>query len=563
MKFGHATIACGLILCLFSACGGGGSNHSTQPLAITTSTLADATVGVAYQQTLSASGGVPPLSWSISAGSLPAGLTMDNVGMISGTPTGTGGTASFAVAVSDSESPAAKATRNFSLKVNSSATSLLKGDYAFLFTGYFNGYFTGVGSFSADGAGNITNGLVDTNGLTGPTQNQFTGTYVIGANTLGTMQWTFTGPGGGSSTYAIALSQDGNARFIQYDSHGVQGSGVIKPQDSSAFSAGKIAGSYAFGLVGIDGSGGKRMALAGEFQSDGVSGFNAGITDINDNGAESADVPVTGTYSVASNGRGIAVLSVSGIGTVNVAFYIVNANELLVAETDTVASGHPLVDGDILQQTGAGSFSNSSLAGVSVLESDAANAAPGVTTVSLGLLNVTSPGTLSLSEDINSDGTLTANSQTLTYSVASNGRVTTTGTNPPTLYLVDQDHAFILFPDAVVSSGVIEAQAPGPLTDASLVNTYDGGTITLAASGFAEIDALSADGNGSLAETFNNSDGTHLQQGTRSLMYAVASNGRVTLTTAQGSDAGILYIISPTKAVEITNGNPSLSFFEH
>ncbi|MHC4714188.1 MAG: putative Ig domain-containing protein [Planctomycetota bacterium] len=58
---------------------------------MTTASLADGQIGVAYSQTLGATGGVTPYSWSIVSGSLPAGLSLNSsTGEISGTPT-TGG----------------------------------------------------------------------------------------------------------------------------------------------------------------------------------------------------------------------------------------------------------------------------------------------------------------------------------------------------------------------------------------------------------------------------------------------------------------------------------------
>jgi large repetitive protein len=58
---------------------------------ITTTTLPGGTVGKAYPVTpLQASGGQPPYTWTIAAGSLPAGLRMTSTGSISGTPTSTG-----------------------------------------------------------------------------------------------------------------------------------------------------------------------------------------------------------------------------------------------------------------------------------------------------------------------------------------------------------------------------------------------------------------------------------------------------------------------------------------
>ncbi len=75
-------------------------------LIITNSALATGTVGVAYSQALAASGGTPAYTWDISAGSLPAGLSMAaTTGVISGTPT-TSGTTSFTATVTDNGNPA-------------------------------------------------------------------------------------------------------------------------------------------------------------------------------------------------------------------------------------------------------------------------------------------------------------------------------------------------------------------------------------------------------------------------------------------------------------------------
>ena len=68
-------------------------------LVITTTTLPGGTVGTAYSQTLAATGGITPYSWSISSGTLPAGLSIgSSTGLISGTPT-TPGTSNFTVRV--------------------------------------------------------------------------------------------------------------------------------------------------------------------------------------------------------------------------------------------------------------------------------------------------------------------------------------------------------------------------------------------------------------------------------------------------------------------------------
>ncbi|HYM75013.1 MAG TPA: FG-GAP-like repeat-containing protein [Candidatus Dormibacteraeota bacterium] len=71
-------------------------------LVVTTTSLPGGTVGVAYSQALAATGGTTPYTWSVSSGSLPAGLSLTAAGVISGTPT-TAGTANFTVKVTDSK----------------------------------------------------------------------------------------------------------------------------------------------------------------------------------------------------------------------------------------------------------------------------------------------------------------------------------------------------------------------------------------------------------------------------------------------------------------------------
>jgi uncharacterized repeat protein (TIGR01451 family) len=69
-------------------------------LSITTTALASGTVGLAYSQTISATGGTGSLTFVVSAGSLPAGLNLSAAGVLSGTPTAAA-TTSFTVRVTD------------------------------------------------------------------------------------------------------------------------------------------------------------------------------------------------------------------------------------------------------------------------------------------------------------------------------------------------------------------------------------------------------------------------------------------------------------------------------
>jgi len=67
-----------------------GSFQLAPPLVITTSALSDGGVGVGYYFRVRAAGGVGPYTWSISAGALPTGLTLNSNGIITGTPAAAG-----------------------------------------------------------------------------------------------------------------------------------------------------------------------------------------------------------------------------------------------------------------------------------------------------------------------------------------------------------------------------------------------------------------------------------------------------------------------------------------
>lgn len=103
---------------------GGTSSPSTVTITVTAPTLAitpatpglaDATQGNAYSASLAVSGGTAPYSYSVSSGSLPAGLTLDTgTGVISGTPSALA-TSTFTITVSDALG--ASGSRSYNLQV--------------------------------------------------------------------------------------------------------------------------------------------------------------------------------------------------------------------------------------------------------------------------------------------------------------------------------------------------------------------------------------------------------------------------------------------------------------
>ena len=87
-------------------------------LTIGTTSLANGTIGIAYSQTLAATGGTGAYTWALTSGTLPAGLTLNaSTGLISGTPTAIASATPLTFKVTDSGSPVQTATVNLTLSV--------------------------------------------------------------------------------------------------------------------------------------------------------------------------------------------------------------------------------------------------------------------------------------------------------------------------------------------------------------------------------------------------------------------------------------------------------------
>jgi hypothetical protein len=87
-------------------------------LSITTSSFSPGVVGGSFNQSVAASGGVTPYTWSLSGGTLPPGLILNtSTGSVSGTPTSSGGSPTFAVTVADSSGQ--QVSKQYSIQIDS------------------------------------------------------------------------------------------------------------------------------------------------------------------------------------------------------------------------------------------------------------------------------------------------------------------------------------------------------------------------------------------------------------------------------------------------------------
>ncbi len=93
---------------------------ASTPSITTGATLPGGVIGVAYSQTLGASGGTTPYAWTLAAGTLPAGLQLSSAGVLAGTPT-TAATSTFTVQVRDAAG--AVAAKDFTLTVTATGTT--------------------------------------------------------------------------------------------------------------------------------------------------------------------------------------------------------------------------------------------------------------------------------------------------------------------------------------------------------------------------------------------------------------------------------------------------------
>jgi hypothetical protein len=341
--------------------------------------------------------------------------------------------------------------------------------------------YSRVGSFIADGKGNISGGAEDiTIFQNGSNEFDFTaGSYTVNGDGRGTLSLTDSS---GTLTFSITLTSSISGYFIDAPADGQSaGNGSFVKQNPASFQISGIAGNYAFDFSGLDPSA-TPESVVGQLKSNSGGGFS-GFADDNDggtvNGGAGGAAPISGTYGVdgahpgdlAAFGRGVfAIDGITGI------FYIVGPNEVEFLET---SSGGTLVGNSTSQ-----SNIPTTAAGISGGFVYVMGGATGGGPVTRGGRFNTSSGALStILVDNNNGGTLSSNAaSTGTYTIdpSGSGRGTVTfnvsglkDSFSYVFYLISPTQAVIQDQSLnIVEDGSMLAQGSGTISNASLAGSY-------------------------------------------------------------------------------------------
>src|SRR5262249_5051943 len=194
------------------------------------------------------------------------------------------------------------------------------------------GPFGAGGVFVSSGTGTITGGTEDFNDGGIITANSTVGgSYSMATNGRGTLSLTTSS---GTSTFAIYPSS-GGVLAVQTDIRFVTTGTAL--QQTPPFNAGTLFGTYGLNFTGVTTNG--ELDSIAQFTADGAGQLH-GMIDVNNAGGITFGQPLSGNFTIASNGRSTVTLQ-TPIGTQNMVFYVVNGNRALFVELDSalIAAG--------------------------------------------------------------------------------------------------------------------------------------------------------------------------------------------------------------------------------
>ena len=473
----------------------------------TTSPLPGATLSSAYSTTLTATGGVPPYTWSLATGSaLPAGLTLNSgspSATISGTPTATG-TFQFTVKVTDSATPTPSTVSvSFVLTVTGSTLNCpaivnltLCGTYGMGIGGFVGTTGSAImgASFVADSTGHILSGVEDTNSVSGGQANITItgGSYAMDASGDGRGALTLIDSTAASRTFRFVLESAKNAgvgAIEEFDGSGTLAAGTIIGPGTPPVATIPANTLLGIRLAGYNGAG-QRVGLLGEFQvgSSGCNGASGSFNSLagehvvtNTAGTVNSVLTITGSCTAPdpNTGRGTLALTISGgtpfaNTTLNFVYYAASASGsllgMLLGEEDTIAANQPILAG--LAQPATGGFANCIapaaciLAGSGTTDGTMTGHAVALLVRGVGTAVTTTTGTIAGILDENFGGTITtaATWPYSTYKGDTNDVGTINGTGPTIHFIGDgsfmDESVSVIMGDAIVQNATT-MESPG------------------------------------------------------------------------------------------------------
>jgi len=322
-----------------------------------------------------------------------------------------------------------------------------------------------------------------------------------------------------------------------------------------------LNGQYAFILTGTDANG--FYAAVGSITADGAGNITGGEEDFVDPVTSVSKASLTGTYTVGSDGRCIlsltssaANIGVDGAQTMHCA--VVNSRHALITEFDSSATS----SGSLDLQSPAGFLQSSISGGYAFAFSGVDPTKQGSVALGRGgVLTADGAGNLTnVTADVNDGGTISANSPVGTYSALDSfGRGTANlGTSTFVYYMVNSSTLRLVETDSNgLTAGSALAQGSGPFSNASLSGNFAFTVAGKSATGSLVAGGLfTTDGNGNITTSVVDvNDAGAVTNGTPTGAYAVASNGRATLTLNTGGVGGLSQF-----AVYLTQNQGALIF---
>ncbi len=326
----------------------------------------------------------------------------------------------------------------------SAIASVPSGTFTFRLHSVSNvqGSAASVGAFTVTGGAVSGNEDVNNGGLFGP--RALSGTFAA-PDATGRGSASLTDSNNITSSFIYYVVNASTVRLLQ-TSPGI-GLGRAEKQTGAPFANTSLSGSYAFGSKGDTSFSTGGVHTVGRFTAGGDGNISLGAFDSVQDGTSFANIPFTGTYAMASNGRAAVTLSPSTGGTVQERFWMVSPSRAFFLINDA----NKVEDGTLDLQQGA-SFSNSSLNGQFAIVMDGFDTTDFVDRV--GTLRCDGAGNLTLNEFLNRSGvTSTHGPLSGTYSVAVNGRATGSInglSNNLVFYLISGNDAYVLQNDVAV-----------------------------------------------------------------------------------------------------------------